>query len=520
MEYTEEEQKRLAAKLGLRDNATPSLEESLFSQADVVSPPQDPMIRDLIANAKADALAVEVTPLVPAKTTEVSPSTNIQAAPNVVAKPVTNTAIPSNPDSLRSSDPASLRSSITPESALATGLTDISTQKGVLDTAKTNLETDSGKAQQNYDEVIKLYGDREAYSNKLSEIKKQQYKHEQEITNTQKEVSDISNKIGQWSEDPNRFFRNLGTGQKISLAIAGIASMVGAAFSGAAGRSPSTGFVDIIMKNIDNDIAAQRSDLSKMKESRAAKESLLGIMQGRYDDTVKAETLAKASQIEAAKLKITQMQAKATSEQAKINLEMAKGELDNRKNILIQTYLDNKNKQFNQGIAQAQLGLEAEKMGAELQPKQIYGDDVAIKIQTMVPEKQRAQAFEELSTIAEYRQSKASIEKTLSELANIGGISGNIPFSEASAKADAGRASILATLQGVWKGPMSDRETKLAQDLIPVPSDTTAQAEVKKRLMLEFVDRNKKQTPLLKHYGILGNTSPDEKKTINAIPRK
>jgi hypothetical protein len=428
--------------------------------------------------------------------------TNTQAAPNVVVKPVTNTAIPS----------------ITPESALATGLTDITAQKGRIETAKTNLDTESGKVQQNYDELLSLYGDREAYSNKLTEIKKQQDKHEKDVNDTQKEVSDISNKIGQWSEDPNRFFRNLGTGQKISLAIAGIASMVGAAFSGAAGKSPSTGFVDIIMKNIDNDIAAQRSDLSKMKESRAAKESLLGIMQGRYDDTVKAETLAKVSQIEAAKLKIEQAKAKATSEQAKSNYDMAIAELDNRKNDIVQRYFANKNMQFSQNMAQAQLGLEAEKLGATLQPKQIYGDEAALLIQTKVPEKLQAKAFEELGFVSEYKQGRAGVEKALTEMSDIGGISGNMPFTQNKAAAEAGEASILATLQGLWKGPMSDKETALARQLIPVPSDTPAQATVKKRMMLDFLDRNKKPTPTVDHFGILGNKSGSA--TINATPRK
>lgn len=61
------------------------------------------------------------------------------------------------------------------------------------------------------------------------------------------------------------------------------------------------------------------------------------------------------------------------------------------------------------------------------------------------------------------------------------------PFGKERAEFQAAVSSIMPALQGLWKGPMSDRDMKTIQGLIPKIGDTKAQVEARKKQMLNLI---------------------------------
>jgi hypothetical protein len=125
----------------------------------------------------------------------------------------------------------------------------------------------------------------ETYNAKLSE-----YSKERESL----EASYRDGKI-----DPHRYFSNLSTGNRI---LAGISLFLGGLSGGLSGRGGNVA-LDIIQKNIDRDIDAQKSDLDK-------KNSLLRLNMEKTRDLNQAQLLTQNQLLSAAKVQVESAAAK------------------------------------------------------------------------------------------------------------------------------------------------------------------------------------------------------------------
>lgn len=71
------------------------------------------------------------------------------------------------------------------------------------------------------------------------------------------------------------------------------------------------------------------------------------------------------------------------------------------------------------------------------------------------------------------------------------------PMSDDYAKIDAAGSTIIGSIQGIWKGPMSDAEQRRMQALLPSRLDTDSQIKVKEQQMIDLLKANQAATPIL-----------------------
>lgn len=133
------------------------------------------------------------------------------------------------------------------------------------------------------------------------------------IADRQKKIADEIEAIGNTKIDPNAFFNNKSTGDKILAALAVGMGTYGAAMSG----GENVAF-KIIKGAIDNDIDAQKANLANRRAAVGDKQNALGQLQQKFDGDLKmAEIVYRAGALENVANKFADMNAKLTSETAR-----------------------------------------------------------------------------------------------------------------------------------------------------------------------------------------------------------
>lgn len=100
--------------------------------------------------------------------------------------------------------------------------------------------------------------------------------------------------LGAMREDPARLLRSAAGGVSAAIAIG-----LGAAGAALAGGGENTA-LSIVQRNIDRDIAAQRTDIQTAGTAAEAQRSVLGLMRQEFSDQTAAETAARSAMLSAA----------------------------------------------------------------------------------------------------------------------------------------------------------------------------------------------------------------------------
>lgn len=100
--------------------------------------------------------------------------------------------------------------------------------------------------------------------------------------------------LGAMREDPARLLRSAAGGVSAAIAIG-----LGAAGAALAGGGENTALA-IVQRNIDRDIAAQRTDIQTAGTAAEAQRSVLGLMRQEFSDQTAAETAARSAMLSAA----------------------------------------------------------------------------------------------------------------------------------------------------------------------------------------------------------------------------
>lgn len=184
------------------------------------------------------------------------------------------------------------------------------------------------------------------------------------------------------SIDPNRYYKNQSTGEKIGQ---GIALVLGGIGSGLTGQPNAA--LGLLKDRIDQDIEAQKNDQSKTLNLWKMNREALG------NDL--AANLATQNQLYTGlKYNLMKEAAKAASPIAKYRSQLAVAEIDQQI-----------------GMQQRKLSLLQQGMGLGLKSGQFSGNDPSPLVNELVPPAQQAKAFEEIGT-AQY------ISKTYGQILN------------------------------------------------------------------------------------------------------
>ncbi len=291
-----------------------------------------------------------------------------------------------------------------------------------------------------------------------------------------KDIQNTQEEFGRMKVNPNRYFENQSTGDKILQAV----SIVLGGFGGALTKQGNMALA-IIQNNIDRDIQAQKEEIAGKDKLIASKLNLFGRLREQFNDGLAADAAARVlynDQI------IKEIQSRASmfesaDVQQKANLAIAKLEEEKQKNML-----------------------SLETAFRTVGPVST-GNVVNDQIVTRVPEKQRAQAYKEFGYLDEYKRSVSSVSDSFDTLRDLPAWSKWIPLTESKARADAAEASIISVVQANWKGPMSDQDVKMVKGIFPSVSDTKAQTDAKKERLLKIMEGNRKPTPVLNLYNII-----------------
>ena len=134
----------------------------------------------------------------------------------------------------------------------------------------------------------------------------------------QRKIDDVSSS----TVDPNRFYKNLTTGQKIGSAIGLILGGFGAA------NGHGNPAVDVITGAINRDIDAQKTDINNANVGINQQQGIFHDMMSEFGDERQAEAATRAAMIGNAQLGLQAQAAKYQSPQILAKAQMAYGQLE------------------------------------------------------------------------------------------------------------------------------------------------------------------------------------------------
>ena len=308
---------------------------------------------------------------------------------------------------------------------------------------------------------------------------------------------------------PVSFFDQSGT-------ATGVLSNIGKALAVGLGALGShlTGHTNVVLnlldKSLQDDINAQKMQLAKITNQRQMSKNRLAQAIAMYGDVNLAESAAYRAGLSAVDRYIDGIIANEKVPMAKANAELLKQKIQEKMNTIkldddqqVEKRLD-AHMRFKYRTLGPQYAAQAHQ--EELQrmiDDQEPGWEAAL-IQSKIPNKQQQlSALKEVGFIQDLKKSMGSIASAYDTIAKTSGVLGNVPFTATKAAADAARSSIMAAIQSSWKGPLSDRDTKLMEPILPNVTDTKQQIEEKLKRMLVVIKSNSKPTPTLRAYGLV-----------------
>lgn len=273
-------------------------------------------------------------------------------------------------------------------------------------------------------------------------------------------------KLGTLKVDPDRFWANKGSSEKV---MAGIGLVLGAFGSG------GNKGVKVITDAIDRDIDAQKADIQTAKDVYSAKSGLYAKMVDRFKDKRAAEEATRLAYLNNAELKIKEIEARYGGDEVKAKAQVALGEIQVKK--------DEARQRFAAAI------------------KTSVGPDTAPEAMTpeqrdrFVPGYGLALTKEDAAKFKESVASAGSARRELGRLLEIAGMPGKSLSPELRAEAST-RANMLTGLlkdDVVGPGTISDKDRELLREVAADPTKIASldgATKARLRTAMDVVEKN------------------------------
>jgi hypothetical protein len=159
-----------------------------------------------------------------------------------------------------------------------------------------------------------------------SEMRRQQIERDRRIAmgDAQRSYVAAVERLGAMREDPARVLRSAGGAVSAAIAIG-----LGAAGAALAGGGENSALA-IIQRNIDRDIAAQRTDLATAGNVADARRGILGIVSQEFSSREAAESAARAAMLQAAQAQAARVTAGLDNEAARLRGEELQQQLSDQ----------------------------------------------------------------------------------------------------------------------------------------------------------------------------------------------
>lgn len=164
-------------------------------------------------------------------------------------------------------------------------------------------------------------------TNKINEdAQKNEIFRQQKQNDAMSQLNDATNAVNAMKIDPDHFWQNSSTGQKVGLGI----SLFLGAFGGAQNGGENK-VVGIINDAINRDIKAQQINISNAQSGVNAKANVLSHMRAQFGDERAAEAAAKVAALDKVDMQLKQRALLYSDPETQARAEMLHGELMNKK---------------------------------------------------------------------------------------------------------------------------------------------------------------------------------------------
>jgi len=332
-----------------------------------------------------------------------------------------------------------------------------------------------------------------------------QAQHENELAGAQDVIDKRTKELEGFELDSNRLWNKATTGQKVMRSIALVLGALGAGLA----KTPNFA-LQIIQKQIDNDILAQKVDYAKKVKLQQEAKSVYASLMNEFQDAKKADAAIEATYAKVLQGKVQQLAANMGSDSAIAGAQKINAQLMQKEASAVA-----KLNQIAQGNAMdaAKLRLKARTDSAKLNAAQLKaGQDrlappsaqgVMRQVFLKVPKEQRKEAIAEMKRFEGLQSAKSSIAKMYDEFAGEQFMA-LVPYTAAGGRAAVMKQAMMGALTDiVGKGGISDRDAKNLEKALPSSFDTNDAVEAKKQSFIKYLD-SRLVTPVLKGFGIIG----------------
>jgi hypothetical protein len=317
----------------------------------------------------------------------------------------------------------------------------------------------------------------DGYDKKIQEF---ELKQQAERASRQKEVDDKIlaaqqevEKISSGEIDPNRVFSNMSTAQKFGNVIL-------AAIAGNRG-------IETLDRMVRMDVAAQENNKNSKLSAAKDKVSIYQDFRNKLKDDFLAAEATKASMYQVAQMKLQSIQNQTKNAQVAATIQNQIAELELKKQETVQKYAEHANK------LAAQQSLQAV-------------DPITAKI-NMLPDSAQKPLLEAKEVYDNTQAAFKTIDSIFAEAEGIGGIEGNIPFSDKKAQVAANNANIESAIRATMKGQGTIQEAeidRLVKPLLPLPTDSVSVIRIKNQKLKQLLTtKNAGQIGRLRNMGLL-----------------
>lgn len=297
--------------------------------------------------------------------------------------------------------------------------------------------------------------------------------------------------------DPHRYMNSLSTGGKIAAAVSLLFGGIAGGMNGSGGNVA----LDIIKRNVDRDVEAQKFDYERNQSNVRNQMSLYGMLRDQFGDDRNAELATRSGMLEVAKLQIQKQASMAQSAIARAQGLQALGQLNMQQAQLNSQIYTNKYRMQAMAAGSGGQGLPGQALISGLVPSDQVKNAVKLPNGNYGFSTSEKQAEDTNKAALKYEQ----INSTLDEMQKVkDGAGTSLPLSEARSKANALGAR-LAPMLNEYYGINRLSDTDFEHVLKPQIPDATSlfQGNAQTRLDTLRSSLKKDHDIMLKH-GVIG----------------
>lgn len=314
-----------------------------------------------------------------------------------------------------------------------------------------------------------------------------QQERQNKIQEQQSKLAGEIERVNQLSVDPNRFWANKDTADKIQIGIGMLLGAFGSA-GGGGNRAAQT-----IQNAINRDINIQKSNIAGERRGVTEQRGLLNDMKATFNDEAMAEQAANAAYLNQAQLKVKEIASRYTAPDVQAKAAGLIGQLENQKQLAQQKFMQDYIKKLPVSADTA-----PEMMTKEQRDRFVPGYGLALNKETA------AKGRELVGTID-------SIKGNIDQLELLSNKSGSSISPSDRARANTISSILIGQLRLPIVGPgaVSEKELELLNNIIADPTRIFSLDSSNKERLKTLRERMDEQTrSQLKTFGL---TSPADK---------